>query len=126
MTVQLNHTIVRARDNRASAQFFVDMFGLPTPIRYGPFYMVPFSNDSALEFLTVDDERIRSQHYAFLVSETEFDEIFGRVQERKLPYWGGPEHSAPGVINRWNGGRGVYFDDPDGHSLEIITRPYLS
>ncbi|RWE87608.1 VOC family protein [Mesorhizobium sp.] len=69
---------------------------------------------------------IRPQHYAFLVSETEFDEIFGRIRERDLPYWADPGRTQPGEINHHDGGRGVYFEDPNGHLLEIITRQYGS
>ncbi|MDQ3274002.1 MAG: VOC family protein, partial [Actinomycetota bacterium] len=67
-----------------------------------------------------------SQHYAFLVSDRKFDEIFGRIRERKLSYWADPYHREPDEINTRDGGRGLYFDDPDGHNLEILTRPYGS
>jgi hypothetical protein len=66
------------------------------------------------------------QHYAFLVSDAEFDQIFGRIQERGLDYWADPYRSRYKEINHNDGGRGVYWDDPDGHALEIITRPYGS
>ena len=65
-------------------------------------------------------------HYAFLVSEAEFDEIFARITERGLDYWADPSHRRPNAINTNDGGRGVYWDDPNGNSLEIITRPYGS
>ena len=125
MAVQLNHTIVAARDRQASASFLAEILGLPAPKAWGPFVMVEADNDITLDFMTVDGD-IASQHYAFLVSENEFDEIFGRIKERGLPYWADPYHDEPGEINTRDGGRGVYFDDPNGHNLEILTRPYGS
>jgi catechol 2,3-dioxygenase-like lactoylglutathione lyase family enzyme len=125
MNVQLNHTIVHARDKVASARFYAEILGTAEPTTYGPFRVVTLSNDVSLDFL---DERpdIAEQHYAFLVSEGEFDEIFGRITERGLPYWADPFLRDPGRINHTDGGRGVYWHDPDGHVLEIITRPYGS
>lgn len=125
MAVQLNHTIVSARDRQASATFLADILGLPAPSRFGPFLTVETSNGVSLDFLAEDGE-ITPQHYAFLVSEREFDEIFGRIRARDLAYWADPGQSRPGEINHRDGGRGVYFEDPDGHLLEIITRPYGS
>ena len=124
MAVQLNHTIVAARDRHASAAFLADILGLPAPKAWGPFVMVEVDNDMTLDFMDTDE--ITSQHYAFLVSEAEFDEIFGRIQERGLPYWADPVHRHAGEINTNDGGRGVYWEDPNGHNLEIITRPYGS
>ena len=125
MAVQLNHTIVAARDKQASARFMAEILGLPAPKSWGPFVMVEADNDITLDFMTVDGD-IVAQHYAFLVSENEFDEIFGRIKERGLRYWADPYHDEPGEINTRDGGRGVYFDDPNGHNLEILTRPYGS
>lgn len=125
MAVQLNHTIVAARDKEASARFLAEILGLPDPIPFGPFMTVETANDVTLDFLDSAGDII-SQHYAFLVSEEEFDVIFGRIRERGLDYWADPAHRRPGEINRNDGGRGVYFDDPNGHNLEIITRPYGS
>jgi len=125
MTVQLNHTIVFAHDKSASATFLADILGLEPPSRYGPFMVVEVGNGTSLDYMDTSGE-IPWQHYAFLVGEDEFDEIFGRIRERALPYWADPHHSEPGEINHHDGGRGVYFDDPDGHNLEIITRPYGS
>jgi catechol 2,3-dioxygenase-like lactoylglutathione lyase family enzyme len=123
MPAQLNHTIVAARDPMASAHFLAEILGLGEPEPYGPFLVVQTANDVSLDYLPADDE-ITSQHYAFLISEPEFDEIFGRIQQRGLPYWADPSKRRPGEINHNDGGRGVYFDDPNGHVLEIITRPY--
>jgi catechol 2,3-dioxygenase-like lactoylglutathione lyase family enzyme len=125
MTVQLNHTIVWSRDQHRSAQFFVDVFGRPAPVRFGPFLVVEVDNGVALDYHDTDGD-VTPQHYAFLVSEEDFDAIFGRVVERGLDYWADPGRTRPGQINRHDGGRGVYFPDPDGHMLEIITRPYGS
>ncbi|HWU88135.1 MAG TPA: VOC family protein [Kofleriaceae bacterium] len=123
MAVKLNHTIVHARDQRESASFFAEVFDLPEPRPFGPFLDVDVANEVTLAFLETD-EKIQVQHYAFLVSEAEFDQIFGRVKARGLDFWADPAHRRKGEINRNDGGRGVYFHDPAGHYLEIITRPY--
>lgn len=125
MTVQLNHTIVSARDKQISATFLADILGLPEPKPFGPFLGVEVDNDVTLDFIDTDSE-ITPQHYAFLISEEEFDEIFGRIQQRQLSYWADPHRDQPGEINTRDGGRGVYFEDPCGHFLEILTRPYGS
>ena len=125
MTVRLNHTIVHARDKRASAAFLADILGLPDPVPFGPFMGVQTGNDVTLDFLDTDSE-ITIEHYAFLVDENEFDEIFGRIRDRELPYWADPARHQPNEINTRDGGRGVYFEDPSGHVLEILTRPYGS
>jgi catechol 2,3-dioxygenase-like lactoylglutathione lyase family enzyme len=125
MAVQLNHTIVPASDHRASALFLAEILGLGPPQTFGHFQVVELANEVSLDYIQVDTVT-RREHYAFLVSETEFDEIFGRIEARDLPYWADPGHREPGVINHHDGGRGVYFPDPDGHNLEIITRPYGS
>ncbi|MEV0676810.1 VOC family protein [Actinosynnema sp. NPDC050436] len=123
MTVQLNHTIVSARDARATADFLVDVLGLEPAVAFGPFLVVRTANEVSLDVLEVAED-IAPQHYAFLVSESEFDQVFGRVRERGLTYWADPHHHRPGEINTNDGGRGVYFDDPNGHRLEILTVPY--
>ncbi|HEX4811261.1 MAG TPA: VOC family protein [Nonomuraea sp.] len=123
MAVHLNHTIVPARDRDATAAFFVDVLGLdPAPI-YGPFRVVSLDNGVSLDVVQVDGE-IPSQHYAFLVSENEFDQIWGRIKERGLTYWADPAHREPGRVNTNDGGRGLYWSDPNNHNLEIITVPY--
>ena len=125
MSVQLNHTIVRCRDKRVSAPFLAEVLGLPVPTRFGPFLVVEAANGVSLDYHDTEDD-ITPQHYAFLVGEDDFDEIFGRMQEQGLAYWADPGRLQPGRINRNDGGRGAYFEDPDGHLLEIITRPYGS
>ena len=123
MSVKLNHTIVHASDRDATAAFLTEILGLPEPAPYGPFLVVEVDNEVSLDVMQ-DSGTIRPQHYAFLVSEDAFDAIFGRIKERDLPYWADPFHRVPDEINTHDGGRGVYWDDPDGHNLEIITRPY--
>jgi catechol 2,3-dioxygenase-like lactoylglutathione lyase family enzyme len=124
MAVRLNHTIVAARDKEAAARFVAEMLGLPAPSSVGPFAVVQVG-DTSLDF-TDSSEEIASQHYAFLVEEDEFDQIFARIRERGLTYWADPFRRERGRINDWDGGRGVYFDDLNGHLLEAITRPYGS
>jgi hypothetical protein len=121
----LDHTIVTAHDHQRSAAFVADILGLPPPVTLGHFAVVRVGDVTTLDYVHVDGP-ITSQHYAFLVTEAEFDEIFGRIREQSLPYWADPHHDEPDRSNAWDGGRGVYFDDPNGHRLEIITRPYGS
>ena len=123
MPVQLNHTIVHATDKRRSAEFLAEILGLPEPVPFGPFLVIQAANGVSLD-VADDHGPVHQQLYAFLVGEDEFDEIFGRIKERGLEYWADPYHRQPGRINTNDGGRGVYWSDPDGHSLEIITRPY--
>ena len=125
MGIQFNHTIVRCRDQAKAAAFLSQVLGLGPPGQFGPFHTVELSNGVSLDFLNVSGE-ISREHYAFLVSEDEFDAIFRRIEERGLEYWADPGKSRPGTINHNDGGRGVYFEDPERHLLEIITRPYGS
>lgn len=125
MAIQLNHTIVQARDSDASAAFLSEILGLAPPGRFGHFRTVELGNGVSLDFSTTN-QPVTPQHYAFLVSEAEFDPIFARIRERGMDYWADPGRTRPGEINHNDGGRGVYFPGPDGHFLEIITRPYGS
>ena len=113
-------------DPMASARFMCEILGLPAPRPLGPFMVVELENGVSLDFISAEPAQIIVEHYAFLVSEAEFDEIFGRIQKRGLGYWADPAAQQPGEINHNDGGRGVYFRDPAGHYLEIITRPYGS
>jgi catechol 2,3-dioxygenase-like lactoylglutathione lyase family enzyme len=124
MAVSLNHTIIAARNKNASAIFLAEILGLPAPTVLGHFVVVQVG-ETSLDFRDTDKE-ITQQHYAFLVSEAEFDEIFDRIHKRGLAYWADPSRRERGKINTWDDGRGCYFDDPSGHLLEIITRPYGS
>jgi extradiol dioxygenase family protein len=127
MPIEFNHTIVAARDKRASAEFLTELFGLPDPVPFGHFMTVTLEHGANLDYADVPDgEEIRPQHYAFLVSEDDFDAIYGKIQSRELPHWADPRGDRPGEINTRDGGRGVYFRDPAGHYLEILTRPYGS
>ena len=124
MSVQLNHTIVWCSDKEKSSAFLVEMLGLgESPIPFGPMLVVRLSNGVSMDFYQ-QDGKIALQHYAFLVSEQEFDRVFARVKAKGLTYWADPAREKPGEIYRHFGGRGIYFDDPDGHFLEVMTRPY--
>ncbi len=124
MAISLNHTIISARDKEESARFLSELFDLPAPRLLGSFAVVQVG-DTSLDFVN-DDGRITQRHFAFLVSEAEFDATFGKIRDRGMSYWADPFRKKPGEINHWDDGRGVYFDDPSGHLLEIITRPYGS
>ena len=123
--MHLNHTIVPARDKIAASDFVSQLLGLPPPRLVGPFAIVQVDADLSLDLLDAA-EPLPSQHYAFLVSEAEFDAIFARMRERGLTWWADPSRREVGQLNTWDGGRGVYFEDPNGHLLEVITRPYGS
>jgi catechol 2,3-dioxygenase-like lactoylglutathione lyase family enzyme len=123
MPVQLNHTIVEAQDRDATADFLVDVLGLAPAGTYGPFRVVELGNDVSLDVVQAGGP-VHPQHYAFLVSEDEFDRIWARIKDRGLTFWADPYHRQPGRINTNDGGRGLYWTDPNGHNLEIITRPY--
>ena len=124
MAVTLNHTIVQAHDAAATAAFLTEVLGLAPPRRFAHFTVVQVG-ETSLDFIETDRE-IASRHFAFLVSEAEFDEIFARIKARGMAFWADPYHREPNAINRWDGGRGLYFEDPNGHNLEILTRPYGS
>jgi catechol 2,3-dioxygenase-like lactoylglutathione lyase family enzyme len=125
MAITFNHTIVAARDRLESAHFLTELFGLPDPMPFGPFLAVQLDHGVSLDYAQVGaDAEIHPQHYAFLVSEDEFDAIYAKISSRDLQHWGDPHGRTPGQINHNDGGRGVYFQDPSGHYLEIITRPY--
>src|ERR1051325_1499420 len=117
MNVELNHTIVHARDKQESAAFLAEILGLPNPESFGPFLVVKTSNGVSLDFMN-HPGTFGMQHYAFLVSEAEFDAAFGRIKERGLDYWADPAKKRLGEINRNDGGRGVDFHDPSGHFLQ--------
>lgn len=124
MSVELNHTIVHCRDNRESAEFLADLLGLPLGPEWGPFIPLVLANGVTLDFATIPAGSITPQHYAFLMSEGEFDAAFARIQELGIEYFADPHQKLPGEINHNDGGRGVYFFDPSKHGLELITRPY--
>jgi catechol 2,3-dioxygenase-like lactoylglutathione lyase family enzyme len=126
MSVQLNHTIVAARDKRVAAEFLAEILGLAVGAPFGPFLPVQTSNGVTLDFMDSQAGQIPPQHYAFLVSDEDFDAIFNRIQRAGIAFYADPGHQEVGQINHHDGGRGAYFSDPNGHNLEIITRPYGS
>ncbi|HEY3558271.1 MAG TPA: VOC family protein [Kribbella sp.] len=123
MAVEFNHTIVSSSDKEGSARFLAGILGLAEPGSYGPFAVVQLGNGTSLDFAEARGE-VHSQHYAFLVTEDEFDQIHARIVERGLTYWADPFHRREREINTNDGGRGLYWEDPDGHNLEILTVPY--
>ncbi|WP_156689989.1 VOC family protein [Mycobacterium sp. Marseille-P9652] len=127
MGIEFNHTIVSARDKRESAEFLAELFGLPAPQPFGHFMAVQLEHGATLDYADAPQgEEVRRQHYAFLVSEEDFDAIYGKISSRDLPHWADPRQQRPGEVNHRDGGRGVYFLDPSGHAMEILTRPYGS
>ncbi len=125
MTIELNHTIVPASDKEESVRFYQHMFGFEYEGPMGHFAPIKIPSQS----LTLDFENCASfeaQHFAFKVSEGEFDEIFGRIMDAGLVYGSDPGTPENMMINHWNGGRGVYFRDPNGHLLELLTRDYTA
>jgi len=124
MTAQLNHTIVWCSDNKASSRFLADMLGRPAPKTFHHFEVVELDNGVSIDFMVKTGGKPAPQHYAFLVDDATFDRGFALIEELGLSYWADPARSRPGDINRNDGGRGVYFEDPDGHFLELLTTPY--
>ncbi len=125
MPTQLNHTIVWCRDKMQSSAFLADMLGLPPPVPFMHFMVVALDNDVSLDFMEKTGD-VALQHYAFLIDESDFDAVFSRVRAQGLTYWADPGRSRPNEINRRDDGRGFYFEDPNGHLLEVLTRPYGS
>jgi len=127
MAIELNHTIVAAHDKHESARFLTELFGLPDAVPAGPFLAVALEHGLTLDFADVEsDESVQPQHYAFKISEDDFDAIYAKIAERGLPHWADPQATRPGEINRMDGGRRIYFNDPAGHFLEILTRVWGS
>ncbi|MFJ8863475.1 VOC family protein [Streptomyces sp. NPDC102451] len=122
--VQLDHHAVYAKDRSLSAEFIAAVLGLEVGAPFGPFLPVDLGNGVTLDYYELRDEPVQSQHYAFLVPDAQFDAMTARLQALGVTYYADPHHSEPGQINRLFGGRGAYFLDPDGHNMEIMTRPY--
>ena len=125
MAARLNHTIIWCRDKVRSSAFLADILGLPAPTPFYHFMVVGLDNDVSLDFMEKTGDVAR-QHYAFLVDDDDFDGVFDRFRATGQTYWADPARSQPNEINRNDGGRGFYFEDPDGHLLEIMTRRYGS
>jgi catechol 2,3-dioxygenase-like lactoylglutathione lyase family enzyme len=124
MTIQLNHIIVWCEDQKVSSDFFARILGLPEPETFYHFLVVRMENDVSLDFMKKEGGSVARQHYAFLIDEQRFDEVFVRIKAEGVSHWADPARSEPDAINHNDGGRGVYFEDPNGHLLEVITRPY--
>jgi catechol 2,3-dioxygenase-like lactoylglutathione lyase family enzyme len=120
MTVELNHIIVPARDKLASARFLAGILGLPTGPPLGPFIPIRVGNAVTLDYADATD--FHSHHCAFLVGDEEFDAAFARIRNQAIPFYADPHHTMPGEMNHHNGGRGFYFEDPNGHNMELLTR----
>jgi catechol 2,3-dioxygenase-like lactoylglutathione lyase family enzyme len=125
VVAELNHTIVRCSDKARSSQFLTGILGLQPARTFFHFLVVDLSNGVSLDYYQKEGP-VSQQHYAFLVSDEEFDAAFERIRQRGLEYWADPARSQPGQVNTHFGGRGVYFADPDNHLLELITKPYGS
>jgi catechol 2,3-dioxygenase-like lactoylglutathione lyase family enzyme len=124
MPVTFNHTIIASTDRAESARFFRDLFELPEAPSWGPFLNVQLSDGVLLQFAEPPVE-IQMQHYAFLVDDDLFDRAYARLRAENIEHWADPQTKRPNETNTEHGGRGVYFKDPSGHAIEIITRPYL-
>lgn len=125
MTVELNHSIVWCKDKERSSAFLADILGRPAPTEFHHFRVVGLDNGVSLDFMQKEGP-VAPQHYAFLIGESDFDGVFSRIQSAGLTYWADPGRSRSNQINHNDGGRGMYFEDPDGHLLEVLTRPYGS
>lgn len=123
MSIQLSHTIAWCSDKFKSTNFLTHILGLPEARQFMHFLIVDLANGVSIDYFETT-EHIALQHFAFLVTEGEFDCAFDRIKHLGLEFWADPARTKAGEINHHDGGRGVYFKDPDGHLLEIITRPY--
>lgn len=119
MPIFLDHTIVPAKDKLASAKFFAEIFGLT--VKPGDGYFAQVQVNDSLTFDFADEEEPQSHHYAFHISDAEFEAIYERVKAKGLTYGSGPYNHTDGKIYTRRGGRGFYFEDPNGHLLEVMT-----
>lgn len=123
MTVELNHIIIWCSDKMRSSAFLATMLGRPAPVAFMHFMVVDLDNQVSIDFMEKSGP-IARQHHGFLVDDDTFDSLIGRIERGGVDHWADPGRTLPGEINHHFGGRGVYFNDPDGHLLEAITRPY--
>ena len=121
MAILLDHTIVPAKNKLASAKFFAEIFGLNVKSADGYFAQVQVNDSLTFDF--ADETEPQSHHYAFHISDAEFEAIYRRVKAKGLPYGSGPYNPPDGKIYTRRGGRGFYFEDPNGHLLEVMTVP---
>jgi catechol 2,3-dioxygenase-like lactoylglutathione lyase family enzyme len=124
MPASFNHTIIAAKDRRESARFFRELLEVPEAPSWGPFTNIQLADGVLLQFAEPPVE-IQMQHYAFLLDDDHFDRAYRRLCEGGVEHWADPRMRLPGEINHEHGGRGVYFLDPAGHGIELMTRPYL-
>ncbi|MFP5021335.1 VOC family protein [Pseudonocardia phyllosphaerae] len=128
MPCTFNHSILAARDREVSAAFFRHVLEAAEAPSWGPFTNVLLDGGVMIQFadLSVEEHpEIQPQHYAFLVDDALFDRALAKLDTDGTAYWADPQRTRPGEINHEHGGRGVYFCDPAGHYLELITQPYL-
>ena len=123
MSAELNHHIVQCRDGKASAEFLAAMLGRPGPRLFEPFHAVDLDNGVSLDFHG-GYENVAPHHYAFLIGEADFDAVLDRIRAQGLEHWADPMRRRPGEVNAIAGGRGVYFCDPNGHFMEVLTRSH--
>ncbi|KJK25397.1 glyoxalase/bleomycin resistance protein/dioxygenase [Burkholderiaceae bacterium 16] len=121
MAIQLNHTIVFSHDKKVSADFLCEILGRPAAVPFGPFLAVRLDNDVTLDFMDAEGD-VALQHYAFLISDVEFEQSLARIRARNLMYWSDPYRRRPGVVSTDDGCRRIYFEDPSKHFLEIFTK----
>ena len=119
MPITLNHTIVPSRDTVAAQQWFARIFGLQPEPMMGHFAPVRVNESLTFDFDNADG--FEGHHYAFLVSDEEFDAIHERVKQEGIVWGSDPWDYQNQRLNSRRGGRGVYFPDPDGHLLELMT-----
>ncbi|MGO4536591.1 VOC family protein [Leifsonia sp. 2MCAF36] len=124
ISATFNHTIIASQDRNRSAQFYRDLIEASEAPSWGPFSNITLDGGVMLQFAEPPVE-IQMQHYAFLVDEELFDRAYSRLVDWGVTHWADPQMTRPGETNTEHGGRGVYFKDPAGHAIELITQPYL-
>ncbi|MBB4980536.1 MULTISPECIES: VOC family protein [Streptomyces] len=124
MAVTFNHTIIASKNRDESARFFRELLELPEAPSWGPFLNIQLTDGVLLQFAEPPVD-IQMQHYAFMVDDELFDRAYQRLCDGGIEHWADPQMRRPGETNTEHGGRGVYFKDPSGHAIELITRPYL-
>ena len=124
MPALFNHTIIASLDRAVSAEFYRSILEAEEAPSWGPFTNLTLAGGVMLQFAEPPVE-IQMQHYAFLVDDQHFDRAYERLVSTGVEHWADPQMTRPGETNTEHGGRGVYFKDPAGHALELITRPYF-
>lgn len=122
MSVELNHMILHASDRERTAEFLRSLLDLTAPCEHGPFLVAELANHVSLDVMRSPSSKIVPQHYAFLVSTPEFDDVLRRLQGDGSTYWADPFHLHPRRVGCSPGGRGLYVEDPDGHNIEVLTQ----